>query len=161
MTVNQIAGKIVTAGAGDPAAAAKEIKLVIDEIDDVTTQINAQLKTFKPEGFRRDGTIQEASFGGGERAGDIGSHHTRAHNVMYEVLKGVELDLDEFTLACKEALAILEDIDLTVADDTSRITEAVTVLNDGALGDQTDNAYDDARNNPVPEETAPGEGEDS
>lgn len=149
MSVSPFLRQLIDVGYVDPAATLTGIELVDHEIEQVIDAVGRELREFRPADFERGAEIVPASFGGADRAGDLGSHHSRAHAVMFQTLTGLETDLDQFALACKQAREILTDTDQDAADALTRNLRLLDVLDQGTQGDNAASAYDDARNDPA------------
>lgn len=117
------------------------------EINDIVKTIEDELKSYKPEHFQNQGHVESGSWGGGDRASSIATHHARAHGVMTDTLIGVREDLQAYQQACRDARKFLEDADLTAAGDLGAIRSAVEALANSSGSDHGNKAYSQAQLN--------------
>ncbi|TYL44839.1 hypothetical protein FXB39_21345 [Nocardioides sp. BGMRC 2183] len=150
MTVNPYMADLMSLinQAKSPQRALSDIELVDEEIRGVISQVQHELEQNERQKFRREAEINEASFGGGDYASDLGVHHTRAHVVVDETLGGVETDLQDFVAACTEAREILTESDAQASEDFTMVTEFISAIDGGSHGNNTQDANDHAQQNP-------------
>ncbi|MCL2541661.1 MAG: hypothetical protein FWE71_04270 [Nocardioidaceae bacterium] len=120
-------GGIVTMG---------ELMVIESEVHDIIKSIDDHLNGVKPDHFKTHGYIAPTSFGGGSSAQNLALHHSRAHAVMTDTLKGVKADLQNFQDACRDAKKYLNDADLTSAGDLNAVRNAVSSISTGAQSNQ-------------------------
>lgn len=93
--------------------------------------------------------LTPAAFGGSDKAGDLGSHHTRAHRVIAKTLIGVAEDLAKFSTATQKAAELVTDTDNSAATDMTRRAQAASVLVTASGYSSGDKQYNNARNDPT------------
>lgn len=104
---------------GDGAFAQAMRDLNVDErkIQHVIDSMNRASQDLGGDSFRSGAHISPPSFGGSERAGELGSHHAKAHRIVADTLEGVTADLIAFRDNTKQALVYVTDADQRAADD--------------------------------------------
>lgn len=124
---------------------ARGLDLADKKIDEVVRTIGTELDNLNEVKFENSGHIAATSFGGGDRAPALALHHTRAHGVIVDTLKGVRADLIAFQRACREAREAIADVDQTAADDLRAKLVAVDSLRTGSWSDRGEEAYEQAQ----------------
>ncbi|MFN8195432.1 MAG: hypothetical protein U0R80_14250 [Nocardioidaceae bacterium] len=97
--------------------------------------------------------LSEGAFGGSDKGGSLGFHHTRAHQVVAETIRAMVAELQGFADGVKQAAALVETADTTAADDLTKRANEVHAT------DQ--NAYHHARNHQDTVPTGPATGDAS
>lgn len=97
------------------------------------------------------------AFGGSSKAGELGYHHTRAHNVTSTMLIRMAEDLVRFTDATQRAATIVADTDAGTAADLDQRREAAGLLSQASRYSSGDRHYQGARNDPTVNTAPPTE----
>lgn len=134
----------VTPGS-DSSSTQRGLDLAVGTIEAVIRSIEIERENLDPDSFEHRGHISGRSFGGADRAAALALHHTRAHAVTADTLKGVIEDLRTFQQACRDTLQAISDVDLDAADRLRRTQLAVQTLAAGAGGGEGDRSYRQAQ----------------
>lgn len=129
-------GGIVTVG---------ELIVIEKEVHDIIKSIDDHIDAVQPHHFGAQGYIAPTAFGAGSSAKNLALHHSKAHAVMTDTLKGVKADLATFQDACRDARKYLNDADLTSAGDLNAVRNAVGALSTGAQSNKGTSAYGKAQ----------------
>ncbi len=122
---------------------------VLEQLEKILTE-NSDLLEAAP--YQRL-QVSEAAFGGSAKAGTLGWHHTRAHEVLAQTVLAMVTDLREFAVGVRTAADGVDAADEDAAADLVRRADR--------LHSHDQQAYDHARNHqsaePPPEiVSAPG-----
>ena len=104
-------------GDGAFAQAMRDLNVDEDKIQRVIDSMNLASKHLGGDSFRSGAHIGPAAFGGSEQAGELGSHHAKAHRIVADTLEGVTADLIAFRDSTRQALVHVKDADQRAADD--------------------------------------------
>ncbi|TNM40460.1 hypothetical protein FHP29_10440 [Nocardioides albidus] len=121
--------------------------LVQEAIDAAIAKIDMmeQDKRLDPAEFSAATFIPKSAFGAADRSPEIALHHTRAHAVMTDTLKGVRADLVNFRAACVAARDDIVGVDDDAAAAFIASRNAVTAVG-RADTDNAQSAYQQAVN---------------
>jgi hypothetical protein len=123
------------------------LDLAVEAIDSVIKRIEDELAVLEPTKFASDGTIQKASFGGGDAAPNLALHYSRAHEVIAKTLLGVKEDLVTFQDACRNAKNEIVATDEDVAQQQNQNRAAVEILQAGVSPRDSSAAHQQAQQN--------------
>ncbi|KAB2809414.1 hypothetical protein ACIRN4_24080 [Pimelobacter simplex] len=141
----RLAGALSIGDLKTDGAPAQGLDLVVEQIKGVLTALDQGITDLEANKFPVDGFIRSASFGMGEEASRIAYHHTRAHGVVVDTLKGMKSDLEKFHASVLDAQALVTRTDEQAQADLTRIvarTENIDLGQQGHVDAQNDHTGD-------------------
>ncbi len=148
--IGDFAGGLVQDAAAGGAAGGSDrdgLDLTIDAINRVITTINNQQEQITPVGFAFGALIYPTAFGGADRAPNLGTHYSRAHEVTWKTLEGIKQDLEDFQEACRQAMKEIESADDDAAARNRALLNATDDLQMGQTARQSVRDHQDAQQN--------------
>jgi len=148
----RLAGALSIGDLKPDGAPAQGLDLVVEQIQGVLTALDQGITDLENNKFPVDGFIRAASFGMGDDASRIAYHHTRAHGVVVDTLKGMKSDLEKFHASVLDAQELVTRTDEQAQVDLTRIvarTENIDLGQQGHVDAQNDHTDD------VPSDQAP------
>lgn len=130
----QLASAVTAGTAAGIAAGGGGLHVVEDEINSVIKTLQTELGELEESKFPSNGAIATVSFGLGPEATDIAGHHTRAHGVVVDTLKGLIKDLEAFQEAIREARGLVAKSDAAAEEDLRVLVTRTEGLDLGVNG---------------------------
>ena len=128
-------------------SAFEELRIDQTEINKVINTLHTQSGDLHESRFQNL-DVPAAAFGGSASAGQLGYHHSRAHQVVSDTLKGVVADLQRFREGIQRAETLVQEADADSADQLNRKRQATELLADVAGYSEGDRRNHEARNQP-------------
>lgn len=141
---------------------AQGLDLVEEQIQLVLTALDEGITDLETNKFPVDGFIRATSFGMGTEAARLSYHHTRAHGVVVDTLKGMKADLEKFHASVLDAKALVTRTDEQAQADLTQIVARTGNIDLGQQG-HVDAQHDhtgDVPTNETPTGTTDETGED-
>jgi hypothetical protein len=104
-------GRFLADASAGAAAGGSGLQVVEEEIDAVIKTLTDELTSLGENKFEVKAHIPGRSFGGGEEAPVLATHHTRAHGVVVDTLTALIADLEKFRTAVQTARRLLKETD--------------------------------------------------
>lgn len=98
------------------ATAPEGLDLAVESIQLVIETIETERANIEPVGFAFEALVYPSSFGGADSAPNLGTHYSRAHEVIWKTLDGLKKDLQTFQEACLAAKNEIISADENSAD---------------------------------------------
>lgn len=127
------------------AAGGRQTKLDEEHIRRVRARLEEASSLFAGHSFRA-AKIPNGSFGGLPTGHELGTHHSRAQDVIQETLHGIVEDLDAFAANVHKAASLVRDTDGQATHDMAAKQKLVEKM-DGLVDHfHNDDAYNTGRN---------------